>query len=75
MSGSGVYFETDESFTAGSVVDFSVDLEYARVEGTIRLICSGRIVRVDRRKGKLGIAVAIESHRFEIVEDKAGSRP
>ncbi len=67
MSGSGIYFETDESYAAGSEVNFSVDLEHVGFGGTVRLFCHGRIVRVDRRAGRVGVAVEIESHRFEIV--------
>ncbi len=69
MSGNGIYFETEEPFAAGSEVDFSVDLEHASAAGLLRLVCQGRIVRVEQRCGRLGIAVAIESHRFEVVPD------
>lgn len=68
ISVGGIYFETDESFAPGSEVDFSVDLEYVKPGGVVRLICKGRIVRVERTDGRLGVAVSIESHRFEAVE-------
>lgn len=67
ISVSGIYFETDDTFAPGSEVDFSVDLEHASPKGPMRLVCKGRIVRVERKGGRVGVAVAVASHRFETV--------
>ncbi len=67
ISVSGIYFETDDTFAPGSEVDFSVDLEHVRPIRPVRLVCKGRIVRVERKDGKVGVAVAVDSHRFETV--------
>lgn len=64
ISVTGMYFETDESFAPGSEVDFSMDLQYVKPGGTVRLVCKGRIVRVERKDGRVGVAVAIDSYRF-----------
>lgn len=73
MSVNGVYVETDDSYAPGSKLDFTVDLQYARPDGPLRLVCSGHIVRVERRGVKLGIAVSIDQHRFEIAGEQARS--
>ncbi len=65
VSASGVYFETDEPFTAGSELRLSMDLVHVLPEGPVHLVCKGRIVRVEPKDGRLGIAVTIDSHQFE----------
>ncbi len=75
MSGTGMYFETTENFAPGSQLDFWVDLEHGYPYGPLRLICSGQIVRVERRGKKLGIAVSIESHRFQVAGSQDPASP
>lgn len=70
ISVSGIYFETEESFAPGSEVDFTLDLRHVKPGGVVRLVCKGRIVRVERKDGKLGVAVAIDSHEFRAVESR-----
>lgn len=67
ISPSGVYLETSTSFEVGSEVDFSIELRHVRIDGAVRLICKGRIVRVERHDSRLGVAVTIDSHRFQTV--------
>lgn len=65
VSTRGIYFETDESYTPGAELQLSMDLLNVMPEGAAQLICKGRIVRVEPKEGRLGIAVTIESHHFE----------
>ena len=64
VSSSGVYFETDQAFTAGSAVSFRLDFENAP-GGPLRVTCEGKIVRVEQRDGKLGVAATITDYKFE----------
>jgi len=69
VSASGVFFETDLLFSPGAPITFCLVLEHVTSVGPIRLRCQGTIVRVERRNGKVGVAVAIESHRFDPTEE------
>ena len=60
VSTSGVFFELDEPFVPGAPIRVSLALG-----GGSCLRCEGRIVRVERREGKLGIAVAVAAQRFD----------
>ncbi len=66
VSTKGIYFETDESYAPGSELQLSMELLNVAPEGAAQLVCKGRIVRVEPKDGRLGIAITIESHRFEI---------
>ncbi len=70
MSVSGVYFEVDENFAPGASLEFAVDLRHVRPEGPVRLICTGKIVRVERHGGRVGVAVAFDTQRFEFIGEK-----
>lgn len=63
VSASGVYFETMEPFAPGAPIRFSLVLTYASPT-VLRLECKGRIVRVERGEGRIGIAAAIKSSRM-----------
>jgi hypothetical protein len=65
VSASGVFFETDRLFSPGAPITFCLVLEHVTSVGPIRLHCQGTIVRVERRNGKVGVAVAIDSHRID----------
>jgi hypothetical protein len=69
VSVSGVFFETDLSFSLGAPINFCLVLEHVDQGGPIRLRCHGTIVRVERRNGKVGVAVAIDSHRIELSDE------
>lgn len=58
VSPSGVYFETTRNLTPGTPIRFTVLWEDPSSRPR-RLECEGRVVRVDRRSGTLGVAVAI----------------
>lgn len=61
----GVYFQIDQSFEPGSEVQVSMDLLHVKPKQSVRLVCKGRVVRVERKNGSLGVAVTIDLHRFE----------
>ncbi len=63
VSASGVYFETDGSFAPGTPLTLTLVLTYAH--SPLRLRCEGQIARVEQRDGKIGVAVALTSSRFE----------
>ena len=65
VSKSGVFFETDQPFTLGQMIRFSVMLAYAYRGTPLQLHCEGLIVRVEGRDGKVGVAVALSAFRLE----------
>ena len=74
VSTSGVFFETTLSFSRGDAISVSLLLEHADPGGPIRLHCQGKVVRVERLHGKIGVAVAIDQHRFDPMEASLGPR-
>ena len=66
ISPSGIFFETDAEMPFGSAIEFS--LEFDNPSGTLLLMCSGEIVRVERVGGKIGIAAKITESRLERCE-------
>lgn len=65
FSGSGIFFETDRSFSTGQPIEFNIVLEYIDPEHPVLLKCLGEIVRVDESGQKIGVAAAIHSYSFE----------
>jgi len=66
ISTSGVFFETDQVFSAGALIRLILVLEEPTYPGTpIRLHCQGQIVRAEAHEEKVGVAVAFTSYRFE----------
>jgi len=57
VSASGLYFEADSTFSPGSSISFSIDIETPG--GAMVLSCRGQIVRVDQRGKQQGVAVRI----------------
>ena len=68
FSGSGVFFETDRSFTPGQPIEFTLVLEHIDPERPVRLRCKGEIVRVEESGEKIGVAAAINSYTFEEIK-------
>ena len=62
---SGIYFETDRSFTAGQVIEFTIVLKHADPAHPVRMNCKGEIVRVEESGDKIGVAASIEAFSFE----------
>jgi len=65
FSSSGIFFETDRSFSLGQPIEFTIVLEYADPAGPIRMKCRGEIVRVEESGQKIGVAATIDSYSFE----------
>lgn len=68
VSASGVFLETNSSFSAGDRIDFAI--EFDSPGGKLMLKCNGQIVRVEDRNGKLGVAVKIVESVMESAEGK-----
>jgi hypothetical protein len=65
FSSSGIFFETDRSFSPGQPIEFTIMLEYADPAGPIQMKCRGEIVRIEESGQKIGVAAAIHSYSFE----------
>lgn len=59
MSASGVFVEMDEPVELGSAAKFSLVLAHLSSGELLRLQCAGRVVRLERRDAKWGVAVAV----------------
>ncbi len=57
---SGAFLEFDEPFAPDAVISFALVFG-----GGLRVRCEGDVVRVEAREGKVGVAVAIASYRFD----------
>ena len=66
VSASGVFFETDVNYAAGSEISFSIEIDGP--VGKMMLRCQGQIVRVEQRDGKLGVAAKIIESRLEPIK-------
>ena len=67
ISAHGVYFETDVQQRVGELVNFS--LEYTLRGRRHRLLCEGKVVRVDVHDGRVGVAARLVAPFFEGVEE------
>jgi PilZ domain-containing protein len=65
VSASGIYFETDAWLAPGQTFSFAFTLERVYPDVRLDLECAGTIVRVERRKGRFGVAATIDSWSFE----------
>jgi hypothetical protein len=68
FSTSGVFFETDRSFSPGQPIEFTIMLEYADSAGPIEMKCRGEIVRIEESGQKIGVAATIHSYSFEEIK-------
>jgi hypothetical protein len=69
ISARGVYFETDVQPVCGALVDFTI--EYYLRGRKHRLLCEGKIVRVEAQAGKTGVAARLIGPIFDGEEDVA----
>ena len=69
FSSTGIFFETERSFTQGQPIDFTIVLENVDPERPVRVKCRGKIARIEETGPKIGVAVAISSYRFEKPKD------
>lgn len=67
VSASGIYFETDAELVEGSPLHFTVEFEDSPGR-PLRLQCEARVVRVEKRGGKIGVGASIHSLKFEVLE-------
>ena len=55
VSATGIFLETDANYALGSAVNVALDLDTPW--GKVMFQCQGRIVRVEHRDEKVGVAV------------------
>jgi hypothetical protein len=65
FSASGIFFETDQFLSSGEPVEFALKLEHFDPGHSVHLRCRGEVVRVERSAEKMGVAMVINSYRFE----------
>jgi hypothetical protein len=65
LSVCGVFFETDQRFVLGEIIEFTVVLEYLDPSQPVRLQCRGRVIRLEQHNPMVGVAVSIQAYRFE----------
>lgn len=58
-----MYFEADRASEIGSLVEVTVDLEV--LGRTMRLMCAGRVLRVENRAGCIGMAIKTTGSRLQ----------
>lgn len=76
ISATGIYFEAEVAPAPGSRVSFTVEV---MVRGEkLKLVCEGKVVRVEQQDGMLGIAAKLENSFFsdaaEVINVKPVSR-
>lgn len=63
VSAHGIYFETDVRQEVGSLVNFTVEFSlYGRKH---RLLCEGKVVRVEQHGNRIGVAARLLAPLFE----------
>lgn len=63
VSAHGIYFETDARQELGSLVNFTV--EFTLYGQKHRLLCEGKVVRVEPRGDRVGVAARLVAPLFE----------
>jgi hypothetical protein len=58
VSASGIFLETEAGYALGSPVSMALDLDTPW--GKVMFRCEGRIVRVEHREDKVGVAVRFD---------------
>ncbi len=66
LSSTGVYFVVGDLMELGSLLEFIVTLpEEVSLAGPVRLLCKGKVVRVEQKEEALvGVAATIERYEF-----------
>lgn len=66
LSSTGVYFVVAAAVEPGSLLEFVVTLTNdISMAGPVRLLCKGKVIRVERREESLvGVAATIERYEF-----------
>jgi hypothetical protein len=64
ISASGIFFEINDPIkNLGSTFTFSIEL--STPGGPLKMICTGEVVRLEKRRGKLGIAARITNQAMQ----------
>ena len=63
ISAHGVYFETDALQRVGTLVNFTV--EYTLLGRKHRLLCEGKVLRVEKQGNRVGVAARLVAPFFE----------
>ncbi|WP_129127921.1 PilZ domain-containing protein [Geomonas oryzae] len=71
FSTSGIYFVTDQPVALDERLEVVMLLDYQHLGQRVRLHCMSDVVRVEPCDELLGVAVAVEGCRFELVTDDA----
>ena len=69
VSASGIFFETDDTFTAGGSISFAIDIDAPG--GRMVMSCRGEVVRVEQRDRRVGVAVRIVESSLRAVASAA----
>jgi hypothetical protein len=69
FSTSGIYFETDQSFSLKDPIKFCMTLEHTDLGSQAHVRCLGEVVRVEPFGEKKGVAVAIHSFRLKVSQE------
>jgi hypothetical protein len=69
FSTSGVYFETNRSFSPKDPIEFFMNLEHTDLVPQACVRCLGEVVRVEPMEEKTGVAVAIHSFRLRVAQE------
>ena len=64
VSWAGIYFLTEQLFSEGGDLNFSMDLTYALYGKPIKLDCQGEVIRVERHGEKYGVAARINNFQY-----------
>ncbi len=65
VSARGVFFYMDKDLAAGSPIEFTLTLPpEITLTDSIRVKCTGKVVRVTSEAGKVGVAAQIEQYDF-----------
>ena len=63
VSPSGVYLEMETPTAPGTTLSFQI--EFPTAGGALRLSCTGEVVRVDHRHGRVGVGVRILESKLQ----------
>jgi hypothetical protein len=65
LSSTGVYFVVGEAVELGSHLEFVVTLpDEISLTGPVRLLCKGKVTRVEQQEDLVGVAATIERYEF-----------
>ena len=65
LSCTGIFFETEGSFSSGQSIDFAIPLEHLYPDCHVFLKFKGTIVRVEKNGQSIGVATTIDSYSIE----------